>query len=71
MGMCGVLFRLKVAKWVLVVMSCERVSISLTKSGTKFEVFALLAPQKIADPEILGSDKQRGNMLVMMNRKSH
>lgn len=59
---------------MLVVMSCERISISLTKAGTKFEVFALLAPQKMADSEILGSDRQRGNMMmmmVMMNSKSH
>lgn len=60
---------------MLVVMSCARVSISLTKAGTKFEVFALLALQKMDDSEILGSDEQRGNMImmrmVMVNRKSH
>lgn len=59
---------------MLEVMSCERISISLTKAGTKYEVFDLLALQKMVGSEIRGSDKQRRNMMmmmVMMNRKSH
>lgn len=59
---------------MLAVMSCERISISLTKAGTKFEVFDLLALQKMVGSEIRGSDKQRRNMtmmMVMMNRKRH
>lgn len=59
---------------MLAVMSCERISISLTKAGTKYEVFDLLALQKMVGSEIRGSDKQRRNMtmmMVMMNRKRH